>query len=284
MPAPSGRLLGLAQLSLLSATPPELVEHAAAAGFDFIGVRVRPVTPHETPFDLQPGSPLLTQTLSRMADTGVAVKDIEFLLLDGSDQRPAWLQMFEAGQALGADSLTVACGDPDLSRAQDTLAQMSEDGRAFGITPALEPISYQSVHSLPAADRLAQLAECDLLVDTLHVARFGGTAEQLRAAAGRAPLVQFCDAPARAPADRPALIHESRAQRLAPGEGDLDLMGVLTALEAGLEGTPRGGTLLPVSVEVPNLEQVARLGPQGWIDHLMHTTTALLQTTELSTA
>ena len=98
------RPIGLAQLSLLNTAPPELVGIAAQAGFDFIGARVRPVTPTERPYNLQPGSPMLRDTLSRMQDTGVTVRDIEFLLLDGSDQREAWLRMMEAGQALGASS------------------------------------------------------------------------------------------------------------------------------------------------------------------------------------
>jgi sugar phosphate isomerase/epimerase len=276
MPAPDGRLIGLAQLSLLRASPPELVQHAADAGFDFVGVRVRPVTDQEVPFDLQPGSPLLEETLSRMADTGVVVKDIEFLLLDGSDQREAWMRMFEAGQALEADSMTVACADPDLSRARDTLAQMAEDGRAYGITPALEAISYQTVNSIPLADEMAVHAGCDLLVDTLHVARFGGTAGELVASACHVPLVQFCDAPAERPAGRGGLVHESRAARLAPGEGGLDLAGVLAALESGLAETPRAGTLLPVSVEVPNDDAVRRLGGSAWIQHLMRATQSLL--------
>jgi len=277
MPATTGRLLGLAQLSVLSACPPELVQLAADAGFDYVGVRVRPVTNHEVPFDVQPGSPLLAETLSRMADTGVVVKDIEFLLLDGTDQRSAWMSMFEAGQALGADSLTVACGDPDLSRARDTLAQMAEDGRAYGITPALEAISYQTVDSLPRADEIAVEAGCDILIDTLHVARFGGTHDQLAAAAGRVPVIQFCDAPAQRPIGREGLVHESRAARLPPGQGDLDLLGMLSALESGLAGTPRAGTLLPVSVEVPNDDAVARLGDSGWVDHLMRSTRAVLE-------
>ena len=91
------RPIGLAQLSLLNTAPPELVGIAAQAGFDFIGARVRPVTPTERPYNLQPGSPMLRDTLSRMQDTGVTVRDIEFLLLDGSDQREAWLRMMEAG-------------------------------------------------------------------------------------------------------------------------------------------------------------------------------------------
>lgn len=280
MTAASGRLIGLAQLSLLTATPPELVQYAAEAGFDFIGVRVRPVTDAEVPFNVQPGSRMLAETLARMADTGVAVKDIEFLLLDGTDQRDAWMAMYEAGQALGADSLTVACADTDLSRAQDTLSQMTEDGRAFGITPALEAISYQAINSLPAAGAMAAASGCDLLADTLHIGRFGGTPAEIEAVATQVPLLQICDAPALRPADREGLLIESRAQRLAPGEGDFDLRGALLALERGLDGTNRAGTQLPLSVEVPNDEEVARRGPQGWINHLMDTTRALLESTQ----
>mgnify|MGYP001110522479 CR=1 FL=1 len=276
MPTATGRLLGVAQLSLLSAAPPRLVQLAADAGFDFVGVRVRPVTAAETAFDVQPGSPMLAETLSRMADTGVVVRDIEFLLLDGTDQRDAWLRMFEAGQALGAESLTVACGDPDLSRARDTLAQMAEDGRPYGISPGLEAISYQSVRSIPVADELAVHAGCDLVVDTLHAGRFGATAAELAAAAGRAPMVQLCDAPAERPASREALVTESRSARLAPGEGGLDLLGVVDALEAGLTTTPRAGTQLPVSLEVPNDEAVARLGDAGWLEHLRSCAVRLL--------
>src|SRR5688500_10788777 len=129
MNATPPRLLGLAQLSLLDTAPPDLVAIAAEAGFDFIGARVRPVTPTERPYNLQPGSPMLRGTLARMRDRGVTVRDIEFLLLDGSDQREAWLRMMESGQALGARTLTVAAADPDRSRLAGNLARMAEDGR-----------------------------------------------------------------------------------------------------------------------------------------------------------
>ena len=55
------RPIGLAQLSLLNTAPPELVGVAARAGFDFVGVRVRPVTPSERRYELQPGSPMLRE-------------------------------------------------------------------------------------------------------------------------------------------------------------------------------------------------------------------------------
>lgn len=278
MSTAQGRELGLAQLSMLSASPPRLVELAAGAGFDFIGVRVRAVTAGETPYDVQPGSPLLAETLARLSDTGVRVKDIEFLLLDGSEQRDAWLRMLEAGQALGASSLTVAVADPEPQRVLDTVARMVDDAAPYGIVPALEAISYQALNSLPGAAAIAEQTGAQVLVDTLHVGRFHGTREQLSAVAPRVPLLQLCDAPAKRPADRDGLVVESRSGRLPAGEGGLDLLGMLRAVEAGraADGDRAGLSPLPISVEIPNDRAQARLGAAGWVDHLMATTLRLL--------
>ena len=265
------RPVGLAQLSLLNTAPPDLVRIAARAGFDFVGVRVRPVTPTERPYDLQPGSPMLTETLARMQDTGVTVRDIEFLLLDGSDQRDHWLRMMEAGQALGASSLTVAGGDQDSARLLNTLATMAEDGRSFGITPTLEAISYQPVASLAQAAGMAREAGCRIVVDTLHFNRFsgGGDAGQwdaLRANASLVPLLQLCDGPVARPASRDALVLESRSERDVPGEGGFELAEVVAALPEGL----------PVSAEAPSDRRVSELGELGWAVRLKSGVDAVL--------
>ncbi|MDP9695584.1 UNVERIFIED_ORG: sugar phosphate isomerase/epimerase [Arthrobacter globiformis] len=271
MSAPRRRL-GLAQLSLLNTAPPQLVAIAGDAGFDFIGARVRPVTPTERPYDLQPGSPMLKETLARMADTGVTVRDIEFLLLDGTDQHGAWLAMMEAGQALGAASLTVAASDPDTARLADTLARMTEDGRKYGIVPTLEPISYQAVNSVPAAVALARATGCNIVVDALHLNRFGavpGSAQwrDLEANLDLVPMLQLCDGAAARPADRAALVAESRSERGVPGEGGFDLGALVNAFPADL----------PVSVEVPSDRRVAELGEPGWARTLKAAADAVLQ-------
>lgn len=248
------RRVGLAQLSLVGTAPPQLVDIAAEAGFDFIGARVRPVTPTERPYDLQPGSPMLKETIARMQDTGVTVEDIEFLLLDGTDQRAAWLQMMEAGQALGARTMTVACADPDASRFADTLAQLSQDGRGFGILPTLEPISYQMVRSIPDAAERAGQAGIGIVVDSLHFNRFGGTLEEVKACTALVPLLQLCDGPAARPAGHAGMVLESRSERQVPGEGEFDLASLVAALPADL----------PVSVETPSERLVTELGEAGW--------------------
>lgn len=263
------RPVGLAQLSLLNTAPPDLIGIAAQSGFDFIGVRVRPVTPTERPYNLQPGSPMLKETLARMQDTGVTVRDIEFLLLDGSDQREAWLRMMEAGQALGASSITVAGGDPDGGRLLDTLSSMTEDGRDFGIIPTLEAISYQPVASIAQAADLAGRAGCNIVVDTLHFNRFvgaGGQWDALRAHAALVPLLQLCDGPRERPASRDALITESRSEREVPGEGEFGLAEVVAALPDGL----------PVSAETPSDQRAAELGELAWARRLRSGVDAVL--------
>ncbi|MFE4544445.1 sugar phosphate isomerase/epimerase family protein [Arthrobacter sp. NPDC056727] len=269
------RPLGLAQLSLLNTAPPQLVAIAAEAGFDFIGARVRAVTPTERPYDLQPGSPMLKETLARMADAGVTVRDIEFLLLDGTDRRSAWLAMMEAGQALGAASLTVAASDPDTARLSDTLARMAEDGRNYGIVPTLEPISYQAVNSIPAAVALARTSGCSIVADALHLNRFGAVPgsdqwRELEANLELVPLLQLCDGPVGRPADREALVAESRSERRVPGEGGFDLAALVDVFPADV----------PVSVEVPSESTVARLGELGWARRLREAALAQLSTSE----
>ncbi|MGI8305909.1 sugar phosphate isomerase/epimerase family protein [Saccharopolyspora hattusasensis] len=257
------RPVGLAPLSLISTAPPDLVVVAAEAGFNFIGVRVRPVTEKERRFDLQPGSPMLTETLRRLRDTGLRVLDIEFLLMDGSGedghgQRDAWRRMLEAGEALGAATMTVAGADPDPERFGDTLARLAEDARGFGITPTLEPISYQRINSLPSAAAAARVASVGVVVDVLHFRRFGSTLDELSTMTELVAMLQLCDGPVQRPADREGLVREARANRLPPGEGDFRLAEIVAALPPAL----------PVSVEAPSPGAVERLGELGWARRL----------------
>lgn len=268
---PTERPIGLAALSLLNTPPDELIHIAAEAGFDFVGIRVRQVTPDEPSHDLAPGSPLQSRTRRALRDTGLQVIDTEFLLLDGSDQREQWLPALEAAAELGARTFTVAAADTDTNRLRDTLAQIVADGAGFnGITPALEAISYQAVNSIASAAQLAEQTGCHFLPDTLHLSRFGGTGEQLSKVSGLVPMLQLCDGPATRPVDRAGLVLESRSERRSPGDGDFGLSGYVAALPADT----------PVSVEAPSDSSVAVLGSAGWAEKLYRDTRALLERAE----
>ena len=79
MPA-TGHPISLAHLTVLDATPPELVTVAAAAGFRTVGIRLT-ATPSVgvPPYDVLHEGPMLRETMLRLKDTGVSVLDTEFL-------------------------------------------------------------------------------------------------------------------------------------------------------------------------------------------------------------
>jgi sugar phosphate isomerase/epimerase len=254
--------IGIAHLTLLGLGPPDLVTTAAEAGYDFVGVRVRPVTPAEPRYPMEPGSPLSRATLARLADTGLEVRDVEFLPL-GPDTGPAdWLPALEAGGALGARTFSVTGADPDRGRLTDTLARLVADAAPYGIRPTLEPISYQPVSRVADAAAVARAAGAEVLVDALHVHRGGSDLAEVRAL-GPVPLVQLCDAPLAAPTDLRA---EAREQREVVGEGALPLADLLAALPAGT----------PLSVEVPHAALAARLTPGELAAHHLRAVRALL--------
>ena len=83
---PAGRLLSISHLTVLDAAPPELVTAAADAGFDAVGIRVWPAA-DEPAYPVLGDTPMIRETVARLADTGTRVLDVEVLRL-GPDSRP----------------------------------------------------------------------------------------------------------------------------------------------------------------------------------------------------
>src|SRR6185312_13753740 len=98
--------IGIAHLTLLALSPPELVSTAAEAGYDFVGVRVKAVTEGEHQYPMAPGSPMSRETLLRLSDTGLTVRDVEFLQLRPDTGPDDWMPALEAGAALRSEEHT----------------------------------------------------------------------------------------------------------------------------------------------------------------------------------
>ncbi|STZ76002.1 sugar phosphate isomerase/epimerase family protein [Bergeriella denitrificans] len=261
------RQIGIAPLSVLGTEPVEFIRAAAAAGYDFVGLRTRPVTATEKDLNLLPGSTRLKEVSAVLQDTGMKVADTEFIGMDEHCNRDFWLPMLESAAELGAKSLTFTITDPDLSRATATTAKLAEDARQFNLTVTLEPISYQTVKLLPEAVEIAKQTGCKILFDTLHFHRaFGETAHITAAKPYLADMVQLCDGILADRADtREGLIEESRSLRYVPGEGDFKLAECVALLPE----------TMPVSIEVPN-PKFAELGLQGWLAYLKQATEQVL--------
>lgn len=274
--------IGIGHLTLLALTPPELVAVAADAGYDFVGLRVRPATAGERRYPMQPGSPMSRETLARLADTGLTVKDVEFLPLEATTSKDDWLPALEAGAALGASTLSVVGADPDRGRLTDTLAALVADARGYGIRPTLEPISYQAISRVADAADVARETGAAVLLDALHIRRGGSTLADVTALeADLVPILQVCDGPLDLPdsfdiegdlplgmtADGEPLKVEARAMRAVVGEGDFDVAGLLAAVPAGT----------PISVEVPNATLLHELGPVGFAVRNLRAVQTLLE-------
>ena len=273
--------IGIAHLTLLRLSPPELVTTAAEAGYDFVGIRVKAVTEGEHQYPMQPGSPMSRETLRRLDDTGLTVRDIEFLTLRPDTGPDDWQPALEAGAALGASTFSVVGVDDDSARLTDTLARLTADGAAYGIRPTLEPISYQPVSRVADAAAIARATGAAVLLDALHIQRGGSSLDDVRALEPElVPCIQLCDGPLAVPqtlelptelplgmkADGSVLQVEARVQREVVGEGGLPLAELLAAVPAAT----------PISVEVPHARLQARLSAAEFATYNLRAVQALL--------
>jgi sugar phosphate isomerase/epimerase len=251
---------------MLDVSPPDLVMVAARAGFDSVSLRISPATPGEQPWPITPGSRMLADTLSRVQVTGVRLLGAEAIRLD-TDPPAGWEPILETAARLGARYLNAISDSDDLPRLSDRFGELTRMAMPYGVRPVIEFMAYKPVRTLGAAlDIATRSGGGGVLVDALHVQRCGVDLSQLsRADPALLSYVQLCDAPLRPPVGlrRPAVLPrgqpasggdpalEARTRRLLPGEGELPLPELLSALPA----------TLPVGVEAPCLQLSQQLTP-----------------------
>jgi len=235
------RYLGLAHLTALELAPPELIVTAAKAGYDGVGLRLIPVVGQAFPH-----APLDLPAIERAAaETGLRIYDIEVFRLEPETRVADFEPMLAISQRLGASELLVHGADPDVSRLTDTFGALCDLAARYKLAASLEPMPWVDVSNVAKALpilRGAKRENSGLLVDAIHLFRGGDTPAAL-ADVPRSMLryAQFCDARAEVPIDMQEMIRQARGDRLFPGEGGLDLRGLLRALPADL----------PISLEIP---------------------------------
>jgi len=249
-------VFSLAHLTVLELPPPEVVRVAAETGCRSAGLRLLPVAPGAAAYPLQDDRPLMRETLARAEATGVAVADLEIVMLRPDTEIASFLPFLEAGARLGAKHVLVAGYDPDEARLTASFAAFCEAAAPFGLTGDLEFMPWTAVPDLSAALRLVRGAaqpNGGVLVDALHFDRSGSRVADLAAVPrDRLHYWQLCDAPAERLSTTEGLLHTARADRLFPGEGGIDLPPLVRAMPADL----------PVSLEIPTLELAKTVGPE----------------------
>ena len=248
------RPLALAALTVLELAPPDQVACAAEAGFDQVGLRLIAATAEEIQRPMVGDTPLVRETARRLGDTGMRVLDVEIFRLAPQTDVAAYRAALETAARLGAREALVAGNDPDEDRLTERFAAFCDLAAEFGIGANLEPMPWTDVRNFAQGARIVARAARDnagVLIDALHFDRGGSVASEIcGVAARRLRYLQLCDAPAERPRDTAALLSEARAARSMPGDGGLDLRGILHA-------APREA---PISLEVP-MHELARTMP-----------------------
>jgi sugar phosphate isomerase/epimerase len=233
------RPIGLAALTCIELAPPELVSAAAAAGYDCVGLRLIPVAGQTLP-------PFNERELEqRVADSGMRVLDVEIFRLSPEVDIENFEPVMTAAARVRATEILVHGADPDEARLVESFGRLCELAARYGLHANLEPMPWVEVSTMAKAGRIVDGAAREnaaLLVDAIHFYRADNSLAELKKIEGKKlRYLQFCDAHPGRPKDMQEMIRQARGDRLLPGEGALDLRGLLGALPESL----------PLSLEIP---------------------------------
>lgn len=261
------RLLSVAHLSAIDLPPPALIRAAAGAGFDAVGLRLIRVTPTTPGYPLMQDPAALAETRAALRETGLRVHDIEFVKLTPGIDLDALERFLDTGADLGAAQVICAPYDPDLSRLADTLADFATRARSRGLGLVLEFFPWTEVPDLATALWVTEGSGAGVLADALHFDRSGSSLDLLAATdPARLPFAHLCDALVHPPYATEDLLHAARAERLPPGEGQIDLRAFLRALPPGV----------PLGLEVPMTAFATTHGSAAVLARIASATRALL--------
>jgi sugar phosphate isomerase/epimerase len=248
------RPISLAALTVLELTPPEMVDCAAEAGFSHVGIRLLPATPTEPQYDIVGDTPLLREVERRLGDSGVKVLDVEIFRIKPDTRVGDYEATIATAARLGASELLIAGNDSDEARLIDSFAAFCDLAGSYGLGADLEFMPWTDAKDLPQAARIIERTgrnNAGLLIDPFHFSRSRSRIEDIATIPpSRFHFMQFCDVPAAIPPTMDAILAEARGERVFPGEGGVDLVGLLRAL-------PRD---IPLSLEVPTLTLAKTVG------------------------
>lgn len=269
------RKFSLAYLTIPGTAPMEQIRIAKEAGYDFVSLRTIPMgLPGEPEFLLHKDKKLFQATRQALKEYGIPLMDIELARvrpdLDIQEYGPA----FEAAAELGATDVLGSVWTRDRVYYTDQVGQIAAMAKKWGLNYNVEFLPWAGVRSLQEAITLVDCVGVDnlyIMVDTLHAGRAGVTKEELaRAEPGYFHFLHLCDGPA-GPDGDPVLdnirdeqmLFTAREGRLYPGEGVIDIAGMVSALPE-----------LPLSIELPNRKRIAELGAEGHARRCLETAKA----------
>jgi sugar phosphate isomerase/epimerase len=205
------------------------------------------------PFSLKDPK-LRRDVLAAMTDRGVAISLGDGFLVLPDAEMGAFTADLDALAELGAPRINVVSLDPDLGRTFDQFAELTELAGQRGIETVVEPVPGLTVGDLPtalAAREHVGRPDFRLLIDTMHLVRSGsGAADVAALNPDHIGYAQLNDTTLRPRGDN--YMEEAMFERMVPGDGELPLRDILSALPPGIV----------VEIEVPQRSlALAGVGP-----------------------
>lgn len=241
------REYSLSFLTVADVSPVEAVKIAAKCGYAAVGLRLLPAAPNEVDYPILNDSKLIKETRAALDDTGIRIADVEIVRISSDFEPDTYLQFLSTAEQLGARHILVAGNDPEQSRLIHHFAQFCELSKQFGLSCDLEFMPWTNVKNLAQAEYIVNQSgqeNAAILIDALHFDRSDSTLEQVKALDPKQlNYVQLCDGLAEYDPSDEGLIKIARSNRLVPGQGEIDLLGLIRALPKEIM----------LAAEVPNL-------------------------------
>ena len=256
VPTTSKPLYSLAHLTLIGATPAELVYIAARVGYDAVSPRFVPMKVADEfgapPLDKQQ----VQATKTALATTGLQVLDIELARITEDVDPRSFEPALELGGEIGAKHMIMSAWTQtrdDRNFLIDIYGETCDLAARFGLTVDLEFPTFSRLRTLDEALDIVRAADRPnggILVDTLylHLSRVD-LGELLHVPAELIHFLHISDCLPGIADTREGMIQLARDARLYPGEGWIDFAGII-------------GRVPPVnySIELPNQSRLAELG------------------------
>lgn len=237
--------LSLSYYTVPELTPVQTVHAAADAGFAFVGLRLLHGQPGGGEAPLMQGAAMRRGTMRALEARGLGALDASGARLVPGTDIDAFDPFLDVAAEMGARHILSTVDDAETTRVIERVARLCDKAAERKLTVDIEFVPWMTVPDLASADRLVTAVgrpNLGIAVDALHFHRSGSTPAQLKAVVReRLRYLQICDAATARPEGREGLLHEATKARLVPGEGAIDLVGILRAIRRGV----------PIAIEVP---------------------------------
>jgi sugar phosphate isomerase/epimerase len=218
-------------------------------------------------------NPLLRrETASALADSGVGLWDIELArIVEGQDPR-GYLSALEVGAALGAKHVLTSIWTPNQGFAVEAFGVLCDLAKPLGLTVNLEFVAWANCSTLGGAldvVRTANRTNAGIMIDTFHFHHAGDTVESLVSVPPEwFHYVHVSDDRIGIGGDLEETKRRGREERVYPGEGVIDIAGILNHLPERVV----------CAIELPHQQRLSELRPLAYTRECLKRTKRYLKT------